>query len=220
MFEDIDTKNQKLTEIFARVGAEYNYETVNAEFMAFREFKCTWQRSYKWADFRVSDYLEDAPEDVLESLAVALFRKIRGDDYDTSDRLREYVTADGFADKHRDTYLARTNGERIDQNILKRVMDKYNINLDNVVLYAFDGAYTHKVAGCSVLMRVIGVSDALLKEDVPENVLDFVIYHELQHLIIGYAPDRDTTEEIDDADHRFEDYESVKAWMRANSMYV
>ena len=49
-----------LNEIFKKVGNDFGYD-VSAEFAAYRDFKIRWQRSYKWAEFQVSDYLKDAP---------------------------------------------------------------------------------------------------------------------------------------------------------------
>ena len=220
MSENIDTKNKHLTEIFAAVGNEYGYDSVNAEFMAFSEFKVTWQRSYKWADFRVSDSLENAPEPVLTELAESLFKKIRGDESAPSKELRKFVTAKTFASEHRPIYIARKNYLETDQTPIERVCKKYGLKADNVVLSAYDGDYTHKAAGCSVLMRVIGISDTLLKENAPESVIDFVVYHELQYINIGYHPERDPTEEVAEADEKFEGYEDVKQWLRTHTLYV
>ena len=219
--DTIDTKNQQLTEIFAAVGEKYGYETVNAEFMAFREFKCTWQRSYKWADFRISDYLEDAPEDVLSELADTLFRKIRGDEYSSSQELKKYVTTKEFRDNHYKTYISRcTDYEELDPSIIKGVCEKYGIEVENCTLCKYSGDYTHKAAGCSVLMRVIGISDILFNEDVPEFVRDFAIYCELQHIIMGYDPDRNTEDEYNERIQKFPQYEEAKNVMRKLCVYI
>ena len=221
MCEDIDTKNQQLTAIFAAVGKKYGYDTVNAEFMAFREFKCTWQRSYKWADFRVSDYLEDAPKTVLTELAESLFKKIRGDEYTTSQKLRKHVTTKTFRDKHYKTYISRcTDSVELDPSIIKGVCEKYGINVENCTLCKYDSSYTHKAAGCSVLMRVIGISDILLNEDVPEFVRDFAIFYELQHLVVGYDPDCDGQERFDELVHTFPQYDEAQTYLRRLCVYL
>ncbi|MBR4697714.1 MAG: hypothetical protein IKP18_04675 [Candidatus Methanomethylophilaceae archaeon] len=59
-----------LTEIFLAVGQRYGYEDVKAEFAPLKDFKVRWQRSYKWAIFTVSDYLDRAPDAVLEDRVV------------------------------------------------------------------------------------------------------------------------------------------------------
>ena len=211
-----------MTEIFAAIGKKYGYETVNAEFMAFREFKCTWQRSYKWIDFRISDYLEDAPKTVLEELATTLLQKIRGDDFTVNTKLKKYVTTKAFRDKHYKTYIDRcTDYEELDPSIIKRVCEKYGLDpVENCTLCKYSGEYTHKAAGCSVLMRVIGISDILFDENVPEFVRDFAIYCELQHILMGYDPDRNTESEYEERTHKFPQYFEAQSAMRKLCVYL
>ncbi len=70
--------DEHLSEIFSAVGARYGYGDVRAEFAALKDFKVRWQRSYNWAVFTVRDYLDRAPDAVLENLAEVLFSKING----------------------------------------------------------------------------------------------------------------------------------------------
>ena len=65
--------DSELTEVFTEVGSRYGYADVKAKFKALKDFKVQWQRSYKWAEFTVSDYMDRAPYDVLQNLADVLF---------------------------------------------------------------------------------------------------------------------------------------------------
>lgn len=49
------TTDEILNETFKKVGNDFGCDTP-AEFAAYRDFKIRWQRSYKWAEFQVSDY--------------------------------------------------------------------------------------------------------------------------------------------------------------------
>ncbi|MFA6803718.1 MAG: hypothetical protein WCR24_04400, partial [Candidatus Methanomethylophilaceae archaeon] len=69
---DKSSADTTLKESFRLVGKQYGYDNVDAEFVAFKEFKVKWQRSCGWADFQVSDYLVDAPREVIEGLARTL----------------------------------------------------------------------------------------------------------------------------------------------------
>ena len=60
--ENMDMATEVLEAAFRKVGRGYGYESVSAEFSDFREFKVQWSRSYRYAHFRVSDYLSDAPQ--------------------------------------------------------------------------------------------------------------------------------------------------------------
>ena len=228
--DEIDKSNKRLTEIFATVGKTFRYDTVNAEFMAFREFKCTWQRSYRWVDFRISDYLEDAPDEVLVSLAQTLFRKILGDEFTTSDKLRAWVTDPEFHTLKQNIYLSRCSGySRTAVGKHKNLQESYDrligaglVPYDpSIVLSWYDGAYTHKAAGCSVLMRVVGISNLLDADDIPDFVLDYCLYYELCHMLVGYDPDREVGDEIfTGLESKFPQKYEAKTWMKRICVYV
>ena len=67
--------DSELTEVFSEVGSRYGYADVKAKFKALKDFKVQWQRSYKWAEFTVSDYMDrtPVPEIVLEHGATTIF---------------------------------------------------------------------------------------------------------------------------------------------------
>lgn len=54
--------SEKLDLIFKEVGNFLHFKEVKAEFAPFRDLKVKWIRTVDFADFSVSDYLEDAPE--------------------------------------------------------------------------------------------------------------------------------------------------------------
>lgn len=49
------TKEQNAT--FQKVGNDFGFGNVTAEYAPFRDLKVRWQRTYDWASFQVSDYL-------------------------------------------------------------------------------------------------------------------------------------------------------------------
>jgi hypothetical protein len=107
------------------------------------------------------------------------------------------------------------------KKVLDRVCEKYGLDpVENCTLCKYSGEYTHKAAGCSVLMRVIGISDILFNEDVPEFVRDFAIYYELQHILLGYDPDRNTEDEFDERVHKFPQYLEAQTIMRRICVYL
>lgn len=107
-YDEFEEKNRELTNIFQHIGAEYGYKTVNAEYLAVKDFKVRWQRSYDWIDFRASDYLEDAPEEVLEGLARNLFDRIAGKGTEFSTALKEWVTRPEFCQQKQKIFLERS----------------------------------------------------------------------------------------------------------------
>jgi hypothetical protein len=69
--------NKELSEIFAKAGEKNGYTHVKAVFMDYADLKVTWARTYEWADFKVSDYLDEAPRKVIEATADTMFLRIR-----------------------------------------------------------------------------------------------------------------------------------------------
>ncbi|KUE74459.1 hypothetical protein AUQ37_00400 [Candidatus Methanomethylophilus sp. 1R26] len=99
--------NEELTAVFAEVGKKYGFETVKAEFMSCRDFKVRWQMSYRWADFKVSDYMRNAPREAVESLANTIFGKmVSGEDSVYEKIIIDYVSSPKFVE----TYQRCTSG--------------------------------------------------------------------------------------------------------------
>jgi hypothetical protein len=53
----------------------------------------------------VSDYLRDAPEDVLEGIARTIFTKIQGDESNYTDEVVGWLTAPEFVEKLQPVYI-------------------------------------------------------------------------------------------------------------------
>ncbi len=191
--------NERLTEIFGKVGKGYGYDTVNAQYMQYRDFKIRWQRSYRWADFRVSDYMRDASEEVTESLADTLFGKIvSGGEAKYGQLMKDFVSSPDFVRRNQPVYLRRSRnltrsplGEHRDLGeAYLRLVDEGLLDHDPQVCLSWtkEPIPTGRAARCSVLMKVVGVSNALDDPKVPEDALDFALYTELCRISIGFDP--------------------------------
>lgn len=193
----LDTECQ-LNEIFQEVGRSYGFETVNAEFVGFKDMKIRWQRSYKWADFKVSDYLNNAPKDVIEDLARVLFSRISGsDEVAYSDSLCDWLTAPKFSEEKQGIFLRRTRNISYDGGSYKQLEDSYQRleqmgliteDIPNVKIFWTKDVDKKKTGYCSVLMKVIAISRMFDNEDLPDYVLDYILYCEVCHLIAGFNP--------------------------------
>mgnify|MGYP001270289972 CR=1 FL=1 len=191
---------QELGAIFAEIGKEYGYDTVTAEFMAFKDFKVRWQRSYRWADFKVSDYLMDAPDGVIRGLCKSLYSRITGAGDDTySEEMCAWVTSPRFVEDKQALYLKRcrniartTSGSTKDLSAsYARLVEMGLANEDPTIYLSWSEAFARKAGSCSVLMRVITMSKALDSAEIPDFVLDYCLYHEICHLLIGFDPTGD-----------------------------
>ena len=100
--------DEQLEEIFKTVGNEYKFKEVHARFEPFKEMKVRWQRTYYWVSFQISDYLQNAPANVIESLAHYLFNGFGGERGDDA-VLKEWTSGELFRVHNIDAYLKRHN---------------------------------------------------------------------------------------------------------------
>lgn len=182
----------QLTGIFDRIGHKYGYSSAYAGFENFGDMKVTWQRSAKLIDFRITDYLDHAPDEVLEDLAECLYTRIGGGEREASPAFVKYVTDPKFSRTARKTYLERSvglseTGERFDlRNSLDRLKKEGLVPQDIDLAIRWQHEVTQKASGCSVLMRVVWVNKMLDSRDVPFYVLDYCIYCAICGILVGY----------------------------------
>ena len=97
-----------LNTIFKRIGTEFGFDDVNAEFVAFKELKIRWKSSSKWASFEVSDYLANMPENLIEDLAKYVFSKIRNEDRKYPQSVSDWLADPSFLRIYQSLYLKRS----------------------------------------------------------------------------------------------------------------
>ena len=200
-------KEGMLNRIFVAKGEKYGYNEVTAGFSSEKNLKVSWIRTGTWIDIWLSDYLEDAPKEVLESVAETVFRRIcihAKEPY--SDELVEYVTGEMFLEKNRPIYLSRisgvskgTKGRHHDlmssyQRLMRDGMIEYDPDL--VIRWAplWDGK---SVGQSSVLMKTVCLNRRLDCIYVPDDLIDFALYSQLVFVNEGF--DDDPSEKIKNA---------------------
>jgi hypothetical protein len=216
---------------FKEVGKEYGFDKVEAEFVAFKEFKVRWQRSYKWADFKVSDYLADAPPEVIEGIARIIFSRISGSgSKEYPKNMEEWLTNCEFAKANRPTYLRRSrNLTGSAKGKCRDLTESYNRlveqgmipQMDDIVFTWTKEPNIRRVGYCSVLMRVIAISSVFDTESIPEFVLDFIVYHEMLHMMRGFDP----LGKLHDAEFQAEESKypmktESEEWLRRLKLYL
>lgn len=189
--------NSTLTAIFAAVGRRNGYEETTAEFAAFRDFKIKWTRSPKWISFEVSDYLADAPEKVLASLAETIFGRIRDDASPYPDDVRRWITSDDFVHTKQPIFIRRfrglsrtTEGSEVDlAESYERLVDRGLVERDPDLFIAWAPPNTSSRAGkASVLMKVVVMSSRLDDRCVPKDLLDYCLYAQIAYISMGFNP--------------------------------
>lgn len=182
-------KEGMLQALFSSIGEEYGYGEVTAGFTPERDMKIIWMRSMNWIDFWISDYLEDAPADVLESVADTIFTRICShDSAPYSEPLVEYVTGEGFLSRNRPIYLSRisgvskgTEGRHIDlADSYRRLIDNGLIEDDPSIVIRWAPMLDSSFVGhSSILMRTVCISRRLDNMFVQNDVLDFILFSQI-----------------------------------------
>ena len=224
------TAEETLRESFGTIGKKYGFDKVGAEFVAYRDFKVKWTRSYKWADFQVSDYLMDAPSVVLDGLAETLFSRISGTEAKPyTPEMNDWITSSEFKSEKQPVYVRRSRnisrspaGKNKDLteslNRLKRMgLVKKDVN----PYLTWTRAELQTTCGyCSTLMDTIVISSAFDTRTLPDMVLDYVLYHECLIIRNGWANFGMEDEfDICEEEKKFPDWEEAESWIRRMGLH-
>ena len=190
--EDLD-----LQTIFVRAGDEFGYRRVDARFVENSDLKIKWIRSGNMVNFLITDYLRDAPRDVLETLAETVFRRMyENADCPYDDCFIEYLTTDNFVMEQQPVYLSRLGcasaspvGRSKDlRKSLQRLKDN---GLIKPVPLTYMGwmpmSGSDGIAVSSALMRSVCINERLDRSDVPDDLIDFCLYTQLLKIGQGFS---------------------------------
>ena len=228
--DKMDTVNT-LNGSFADVGKRYGYDSVTAEFNEFKEFKVKWRRSCGWAEFEVSDYVRDAPQNVIDGLAETIFSRISGQSKREYPKdMMEWITSDGFVKEKQPIYLRRARsltgtpaGEHADLRESYGRLTELGLAVhDKDIVITWTKQPTVKRIGhCSVLMKVISISSVLDAPSIPSFVRDYALYHELLHMNKGFDPfgERHGTD-FRMSEQLYPHYREAEEWMKRLRLYL
>ncbi len=189
--------NRELARIFAAIGAKHGYDSIKAEFAAFNDFKVKWTRSFKWAEFEVSDYLMDAPEDVVWALADTIFKKIGGEDAVYPDVLCGWLTSDDFVNRKQPLYIERFTGLSLtprgatkDIAESRRRLQQQGLIRNDPDIYAgwVNAGMSRCIGKASILMKVVAMSNIVDDPGISEELFDYCVYSQIAHVEMGYDP--------------------------------
>jgi hypothetical protein len=204
-------------------------DDVYASFHPYSELKHSWSSAGSRIEFKVSDYLEDSPDDVLESMAWYLvcraFRRTCPDG--KADRYLAYALSSELWARNRDLYMSRARS--LSFNPRGEVRD-----LDTVFRYVnsfyFKGGVPYPTLAWSsesprtrlgfyfAPLNLLVANRVLDSERVPRYVLEFVVYHELLHHVNGRgsSPRKRVhhTKSFREQEMRFTHYEDAERWLR------
>lgn len=201
------TDSERLKEIASNVATRYGYKDASAEFTPFKDFKVKWTRAFEWISFEISDYLEGAPDDALESLFVTVFERIKGDvTKEYGDALVTYLTSEGFRNANRDLFIDRQRfiegGESITDAV--GIIEEKGLYPEELSKDLFIGTFQcdrQSIPRISVLFRAIAIPSSMENLDTME--LARTIYHEICVVQAGFPNGRDS-EKVEELFARWE----------------
>lgn len=201
------TDSKGLKEIASNVATKYGYTDVSAEFTPFRDFKVKWTRALGWISFEVSDYLEGAPDDALESLFETVFERIKGDvTKEYGDTLVTYLTSEEFRNSNRDLFIDRQQfiegGESITDAVA--IIEEKGLYPEELSKDLFIGTFQcnrQSIPRTSALFRAIAIPSSMENLDATE--LARTIYHEICAVEAGF-PDGKDSEKVEELFARWE----------------
>ena len=227
---EVRTTEEILKDCFEEVGKKYGYDRVGAEFVAYRDFKVKWTRSYRWADFQVSDYLMNASEQVLTDLAETMFSRISGaEPKPYSPEMNGYITSNEFRDEKQQIYIRRSRNitrspEGKEKNLtesLQRLKKLGLVEEDFNPYLTWTRAELQSTIGyCSTLMNTVVISSAFDSKFVPDEALDYALYHECLIIRQGRANFGLGEEfDLDAEEKKFPDWQEMEGWIRRMGLH-
>ena len=184
--------DKTLKGIFQDAAQEFGVEVQEAEFQAFRDLKVRWQRCAREINFTVTDYLNEAPEEVIQELARTILTKIYRDSDETySDTFTDWVTSDEFVKLNRGRYLERCNALSEDfesrfhdlQGTYEELVSKGLIKeIPGLSLRWTDNRRVEPLGVSSVLMRSVIVPTYLDNQKIPDDVFEFNLFRLLTNI--------------------------------------
>ena len=174
-------------------------DRVEAEFVPKKDFYYGWSIRCGVATLQISDYLRGAPDDVLADFGEMMVRRGKNLQWKEPESFIDFVSSEDFILTRRPVFIRRS------RNLLRTDVGEYAFIPDSVDRLLEVGllqpgdienswfSWTRRdnlrrVGFCGTMFRVVGISSILDSPDIPDEVRDFVVYHECLHLRQGYRP--------------------------------
>jgi hypothetical protein len=217
-----------LGKAFASVGKELGRPEVLAAFYPYSELKHTWKRDREGMFFKISDYLSDAPETVLESLSWYLLCRAVGRKcpQGKADRYLVYARSRELWESKKELYLSRSRNlsfePRGNARDLRDVFDYVNSfyfasRLQDPILAWATESPRRRLGFYFQPLNLLAANRALDSDAVPRYVLEFVVFHELLHHVSagnGRAARRvHHTLEFKKQEKTFSHYDDAERWL-------
>jgi predicted metal-dependent hydrolase len=202
--------------------------TIRAEFYPYTQVKHTIRKRDGIILIRISDTFQNAPQNVLLSLGRILLAKLNKTPVSPEDRkvYHAYVTSEKMQKTASSLLKSRTYTRKKIKgrhknlnNSFKRINNSYfNGKMKKPVLTWSTRRARRTFGKYDVDQDTIIISPILDSPDIPDELLDFIMYHELLHkkhgIIVKGTRRRMHTPEFKKDEKKFKNYKKMKVLMR------
>lgn len=195
----MNANDDRLKTILSGLVKDKNVTVTKATFVATKDFNIAWNASRYTLSMTVSDYLDDAPGEVIREFLRGALTYIYGGKHVFGKKYLDYIKSDEFILRKRPIFykrsrnIARTDVGRyrnlfdsVDRLLDRGLLDESDI--DNTVFSWSKTVNTTRLGYCAQMFRVVVISAVFDDDSIPERYLDYVVYHECLHLRQGYRP--------------------------------
>jgi len=222
------TKSVGLQQSFMSVGAELGMDQVIARFYPYSELKHTWRYDGLSWEIRVSDYLDSASEEILDSLAWHVLSRASGMkcpdgrdskylDFMRSPELWKH-SGPRYLDRAKTLSIGHVGNHRDLEEVFNYVNSTYfSGGLKPPTLAWTEESPRKRLGYYFEQLNLLAVNRALDSNQIPRYVLEFVMYHELLHHADRHGRLRRTvkhTKAFRERERVFSAYREADAWLR------
>ena len=177
-------------------------------------------------EIELSDYLADAPIGVLNDECTAIAKWSLGHKYVQPQSMTDYLLSSDFIVRSRPLYLSRCRTLTMSQqgrskNLLDSVerLLKMGLALDSDIRNSYFSWATHmarfKFGQCNQTFRVVSINPDLDSDAVPDEVVDYVVYHEILHLRQDMSKNhRPHNAQFRSWEHMYPGYDAMEDYLR------
>jgi len=189
-----------MEEDLEHISAEvFGSSPIVARFHPKKDLGCSWRMKGDTMHLFVSDYLKDAPADVIREYLTFIKERRGGEGYALPESILNWMGSERFIDANRGKYVQRCkNLSRTSEGKERNLTDSLDrlIDMDLICPDDIENSYFswmrhsnhRKLGSCNMIMRVVSISSIFDDSRVPLDLLDYVVYHEVIHLRIGLRP--------------------------------
>ena len=220
--------NDKLTLIFEQAHSIYfskNTRKIEARFHPYRSLRHTIEWNHKFIRLKISQILSDAPQNILEDLAIILLAKVYKckPDKAIKDSYRAYAESIKDRIPKRKKSIPKGYNPRGKSFNLKDIFNKLNIKyFHNKLTVKYLGwskskSYT-RLGYYDKERNLLVISKIFDSKKVPLQVIEYLVYHEMLHI---YIPTKTVngrrqihSEEFKVLEQNFPEYIQIQNWIK------